>query len=135
MKKKLILAVLMAAALSVPHAEATYYGPRLQAGATYTFRINDAGVGNATTLLAVNRERVEVQAVRAALAAEFVEIPLTVPAKASRIILMVDIRCLDTTPVTCGQVDVTVIDAIGNTVLPPVTVTNVHEELVLDVQP
>ncbi len=135
MKNKLILAVLGAAALGIPRAEAACYGSRLQAGSTYTFRINDAGVGNATTLLSVNRGRLEVEEVGAASPAEFVQIPLTVPPKASRIILMVDIRCLDTSPVSCGEATVDVLNADGNTVLPAVTVANVHEELVFDVHP
>ncbi|HYU42926.1 MAG TPA: hypothetical protein VEQ84_12325 [Vicinamibacteria bacterium] len=44
MKKTLILAVLGAAALGMPRAEAAYYGSRLQAGSTYTFRINNVNV-------------------------------------------------------------------------------------------
>jgi hypothetical protein len=136
MKKKSTLAVLGALAVAVPHADAGYYGTRLQAGSTYTFRINDAGFGNSSTLLSVTRGRLEVEEVRAAASAEFVEITFTVPPKASRIILAIDLQCPDTGTVVCGQVGLTLIDQVGNTVLPPVTVAGTdHAETVLDVEP
>jgi hypothetical protein len=135
MKKKLILAVVGAAALGVPRAEAVYYGRRLHEGGAYTFRINDATVaGHAATLLSVTRGRLEVEDVRAAAPAEGVEIPFTVAPRATRIILALDIAC--TLAGVCdGQVTVNVVDANGNTVLPPVTITDLHQEIVLDVAP
>src|SRR6266700_822191 len=136
--KKLTLALLIAAALNTPTAEAVFFplslqpGGPLQPGGTYIFRIADAAGGTAVMLQAVVRNRLELEETGTVPTGSSIELVFTIPSRASRVILVLD-------PVLPGgQVTVTVFDQNG-TVIPPMTFNDFtdhsHIEVVYEVAP
>jgi len=119
--KKLTLMLLVAAMLNTPAAEAVFIplslqpGGPLHAGVSYVFRIGDAADGTAVMLQAVIRGRLELEEVVAVPSGELVDLDFTIPSRASRVILVLDLV------EEHGEVTVTVLDQIGNTVIPPRT--------------
>ena len=136
--KKLTLALLIAV-LNVPAAEAIFIplseqpGGPLQAGVPYIFRVGDAAGGTAVMLQAVVRNRLELEETVTVPAGSSVELAFTIPSRASRVILVLDL-------VLNGEVTVTVLDLNGNTVIPPRTFSfstdpDPHLEVVYEVAP
>ena len=95
--KKLTFALLIAAVVNVPVAEAIFIplseqpGRPLQAGVPYTFRIGDAANGTAVMLQAVVRSRLELEETVAVPSGSSVELAFTIPSRASRVILVLDL--------------------------------------------
>ena len=118
--KKLTFALLIAAVANVPVAKAIFIplseqpGGPLQAGVPYTFRIGDAAGGTAVMLQAVVRNLLELEETVTVPSGSSVELAFTIPSRASRVILVLDL-------VLNGEVTVTVLDQNGNTVIPPRT--------------
>ena len=137
--KKLTLALLVAAALNTPPAEAIFIplslqpGGPLHTGVSYTFRLGDAAGGTAVMLQAVVRNRLELEETATVSAGSSIDIVFAIPSRDSRVILVLD-------PVLPGgQVTGTVLDQNGGTVIPPITFNDftdhLHVELVYDVAP
>ena len=137
--KKLTLALLVAAALNTPPAEAIFIplslqpGGPLHTGVSYTFRLGDAAGGTAVMLQAVVRGRLELEETLAVPSGSGVDLVSPIPSRASRVILVLD-------PVLPGgQVTVTVLDQNGATVIPPITFNDStdhpHIEVVYEVAP
>jgi len=140
--KKLTLMLLVAAMLNAPAAEAVFVplslqpGGPLRAGVPYVFRIGDAGNGTAVMLQAVVRGRLELEETLTVPSGSSVDLGFTIPSRASRVILVLDLV------EEHGDVTVTVIDQIGNTVIPPRTFSfsastdpDPHVEVVYEVAP
>jgi hypothetical protein len=127
--KKLTFALLIAAVVNVPVAEAIFIplseqpGGPLQAGVPYTFRIGDAANGTAVMLQAVIRSRLELEETLTVPSGGLVDLGFTIPSRASRLILALDLVLVG------GQVTVTVLDQNGNTVIPPRTFSSPTDEL------
>jgi hypothetical protein len=137
--KKLTLMLLVAAMLNSPAAEAVFIplslqpGGPLYAGVPYTFRVGDAANGTAAMLQAVVRGRLELEETLTVPSGSSVDLVFTIPSRASRVILVLDL-------VLNGEVTVTVLDQIGNTVIPPRTFSfstdpDPHLEVVYEVAP
>jgi hypothetical protein len=137
--KKLALALLIAAVINVPAAEAIFIplslqpGGPLHAGVPYIFRVGDAAGGTAVMLQAVVRSRLELEETVTVPSGSSVELAFTIPSRASRVILVLDL-------VLNGEVTVTVLDQNGNTVIPPRTFSfstdpDPHLEVVYEVAP
>ena len=140
--KKLMLALFIAAVVNPRAAEAIFIplseqpGGPLHAGVPYTFRIADAAGGTAAMLQAVVRNRLELEETLTVPTGSSVDLAFTIPSRASRVILMLDLVLVD------GEVTVTVLDQIGNTVIPPRTFSfsastdpDPHVEMVYEVAP
>jgi hypothetical protein len=128
--KKVILAVLVAAIVGVPRAQALYYDAVLQTGATYTFRIGDGSFGAQLTLLSIIRGRLELQDSQLVFPGTTLDVPFTVPARATRVVLVLDLKCSTT---TCGDATLTVLDQNDNPIAPTVTSHGDHFEVGFDV--
>ena len=118
--KKLTLMLLVAAMLKTPIAEAVFIplslqpGGPLHAGVPYIFRVGDAANGTAVMLQAVVRNRLELEETVTVPSGSSVDLAFTIPSRASRVILVLDL-------VLNGEVIVTVLDQNGATVIPPRT--------------
>jgi hypothetical protein len=137
--RKLTLALLIDAVVNVPVAKAIFIplseqpGGPLQAGVPYTFRIGDAANGTAVMLQAVVRSRLELEETLTVPSGSSVELAFTIPSRASRVILVLDL-------VLNGDVTVTVLDQNGATLIPPRTFSfstdpDPHLEVVYEVAP
>jgi len=137
--KKLTLMLLVAVMLNSPAAEAVFIplslqpGGPLHAGVPHTFRVGDAANGTAAMLQAVVRGRLELEETLTVPSGSSVDLVFTIPSRASRVILVLDL-------VLNGEVTVTVLDQIGNTVIPPRTFSfstdpDPHLEVVYEVAP
>jgi hypothetical protein len=137
--RRLTLALLITAVVDVPAAEAIFIplslqpGGPLQAGVPYIFRIGDAAGGTAVMLQAVVRNRLELEETVTVPPGSSVELAFTIPSRASRVILVLDL-------VLNGEVTVTVLDQNGATVIPPGTFSfstdpDPHLEVVYEVAP
>ena len=140
--KKLTLMLLVGTMLNTPVVEAVFIplslqpGGPLQAGVPYVFRIGDAGNGTAVTLQAAVRNRLELEDTLTVPAGSAVDRVFTIPSRASRVMLALDLV------EEHGEVTVTVLDQIGNTVIPPMmfsfsasTDPDPHVEVVYEVAP
>ena len=137
--KKLTLMLLVAAMLKTPIAEAVFIplslqpGGPLHAGVPYIFRVGDAAGGTAVMLQAVVRNRLELEETVTVPSGSSVDLAFTIPSRASRVILVLDL-------VLNGEVIVTVLDQNGATVIPPRTFSfstdpDPHLEVVYEVAP
>jgi len=140
--KKLTLMLFIAAMLNTPAAEAVFIplslqpGGPLHAGVPYTFRVGDAANGTAAMLQAVVRGRLELEEALTVPSGNLVDLVFTIPSRANRVILVLDLV------EEHGEVTVTVLDQIGNTVIPPRTFSfsmstnsDPHVEVVYEVAP
>jgi len=132
MKARLILAVLAATAVGAAQADALYHDAVLRPGAGYTFRIGDGRTGTQVRLQSITRGRLDLEDTRVVVAGATADVPFTVPARATRVLLVLDVKC---TPVSCGDATVTVLDANGNPIAPAVTSDGSHFEAGFDVAP
>jgi len=139
--RKIMLMLLIAAMLNTP-AEAVFIplslqpGGPLHAGVPYTFRIADAGNGTAVMLQVVVRGRLEVGETLTVPSGSLVDLLFTIPSRTTRVILVLDLV------EEHGEVSVTVLDQIGNTVISPRTFSfsastdpDPHVEVVYEVVP
>jgi hypothetical protein len=129
MKKKLIAAV-VSTTLGVPRAQALYHDATLQTGATYTFRIGDGTFGAQLTLLSITRGRLELEDSRLVFPGTTLDVSFTVPARATRVVLVLDLKCSTT---TCGDATLTVLDQNNAPIAPTVTSHGDHFEVGFDV--
>jgi hypothetical protein len=137
--RKLTLAVLVAAIVNGPAAEAIFIplslqpGGPLHTGVPYIFRVAEAANGTAVMLQAVVRSRLELEETVTVPTGSSVDVVFTIPSRTSRVILVLDL-------VLNGEVTLTVLDQNGNTVIPPRTFSfstdpDPHLEVVYDVAP
>ena len=140
--KKLTLMLVVAAMLNTPNGEAIFIpvslqpGGPLHCGVQYTFRIGDAANGTAAMLQAVVKGRLELAETRVVPSGDLVDLVFTIPSRASRVILVLDLV------EEHGEASVTVLDQIGNTVVPMRTFSfsvstdsDPHVEVVYEVAP
>ena len=137
--RKLTLALLIAAAVNGPAAEAVFIplslqpGGPLRPGVPYVFRIGDAAGGTAVMLQAVIRNRLELEETVTVPPGSSVDLAFTIPSRASQLILVLDL-------VLNGEVIVRVLDQNGATLIPPRTFSfstdpDPHVEVVYEVAP
>jgi hypothetical protein len=131
MKKRLFAALVVAVA-GVPHAQALYHDAVLQTGATYTFRIGDGTFGAQLRVESITRGRLELEDSRLVPPGTTVDVPFTVPARATRVVLVLDLKCSTT---TCGDATVTVLDQNSVPLAPTVSSHGDHFEVGFDVVP
>ena len=135
--KKLTFALLIAAILNVPAAQAILIplpGNGLQSG--YTLRIQGGGGDSAVMLEAVIRSRVEVEETLTVPAGTTVDLLVTIPSRASRVILVLDPAMIGFDPTQFSEVTVTILDQNLNPVIPSlIFATDPHIELAFEVAP
>jgi len=136
--KKFILALLIAAVISVPAAEAILIplpGGGLQAGVPYIFRISANVTDVAVMLQALVRNRIELQQTLMVPAGASVDLPFTIPSRANEVILVLDPAMIGSDPQFFGDVTVTILDQNLNPIIPTLTFTDPHIEAVCEVVP
>ena len=134
--KKLTLALLIAAVVNVPAAEAILIplpGGGLQSGVPYTFRISANVTDVAVMLQALVRNRLELEETVTAPAGATVDLPFTIPSRATQVILMLDPAMIGSDPDFFGDVTVTILDQNLVPIIPPLTFTDLHIEAVCEV--
>ena len=139
--KKLTLALLVAAALNTPPAEAIFIplslqpGGPLHTGVSYTFRLGDAAGGTAVMLQAVVRNRLELEETATVPAGSSIDLPFTIPSRASQVILVLDPAMIGSDPQFFGDVTVTILDQNLVPIIPSLTFADPHIEVVCQVVP
>jgi hypothetical protein len=130
--KKPMLVLLIAAILNIPAAEAILVplpGGGLQSG--YTIRVL-VDTDTAVMLQAVIKSRLELEGSLTVSAGTSIDIPVTIPSRTNRIILVLD-------PAMFGQflgdVTVTILDQNLNPIIPPLVFNDPHIELVFEAAP
>jgi hypothetical protein len=111
--KKLTLALVIAGVMNVPAAEAILIplpGGGLQSGVPYTFRISASVTDIAVMLQAVVRNRLELEETATAPAGSSIDLPFTIPSRASQVILVLDPAMIGTDPQFFGDVTLTILD-------------------------
>jgi len=136
--KKLMLALLIAAVVNVPAAEAILIplpGGGLQSGVTYIFRIN-ADVSDVTVMLqAVVRNRLELEETATVPAGSSIDLPFTIPPRASQVILVLDPAIIGSDPQFFGDVTATILDQNLVPIIPSLTFADPHIEVVCEIVP
>ena len=136
--KKLILALLIAAVVNVPAAEAILIplpGGGLQSGVPYIFRISANVTDVAVMLQALLRNRLELEETLMVPAGTTVDLNFTIPSRASQVILVLDPAMIGSDPQFFGDVTVTILDQNLNPIIPSLTFTDPHIEAVCEVGP
>ena len=136
--KKFILALLIAAVISVPAAEAILIplpGGGLQAGVPYIFRISANVTDVAVMLQALVRNRIELQQTLMVPAGASVDLPFTIPSRANEVILLLDPAMIGSDPQFFGDVTVTILDQNLVPIVPAMRFTDPHIEAVCEVVP
>jgi hypothetical protein len=136
--KKLTLALIIAAVANVPAAEAILIPlPEggLQSGVPYIFRISANVSDVAVMLQTVVRGRLELEETPIVTAGASVDLPFTVPSRASRLILVLDPSLIGFDPQSFGDVTLTILDQNLNPIIPSLTFTDPHIEAVCEVAP
>ena len=136
--KKLILALLIAAVVNVPAAEAILIplpGGGLQSGVPYIFRISANVTDVAVMLQTVVRNRPELEETLTVAAGATVDLPFTIPSRASQVILALDPAMIGFDPQFFGDVTVTILDQNLVPVIPSLSFTDPHVEVVFKVVP
>ena len=135
--KKVMLALVIAAVLNVPAAQAILIplpGNGLQSG--YTLRIQGGSGDSAVMLEAVVRSRLEVEETLTVPAGTTVDLLVTIPSRASRVILVLDPAMIGFDPTQFSDVTVTILDQNLNPVIPSlIFTTDPHIELAFEVAP
>jgi hypothetical protein len=135
---KLTLALLIAAVINVPAAEAILIplpGGGLQSGVSYIFRISANVTDVAVMLQAVVRNRLELEETVTVPAGSSVDLPFTIPSRASQLILVLDPAMIGSDPQFFGDVTVTILDQNLNPIIPSLTFVDPHVEVVCEVVP
>ena len=136
--KKLMLALLIAAVISVPAAEAILIPlpvGGLQAGVPYIFRISANVTDVAVMLQAVVRNRLELEETTTVPAGNSIDLPFTIPSRASQVILVLDPAMIGSDPQFFGDVTVTILDQNLIPIIPSLTFADPHIEVVCEVVP
>ena len=136
--KKMMLALLVAAVVNVPATKAILIplpGGGLQAGVPYIFRIS-ANVSDVAVMLDVLlRNRLELEESLMVPAGESVDLPFTIPSRSSQLILVLDPGMIGSDPQFFGDVTLTILDQSLVPIIPPLTFTDPHMEVVCGVVP
>jgi len=136
--KKMMLALLVAAVVNVPAAKAILIplpGGGLQAGVPYIFRIS-ANVSDVAVMLDVLlRNRLELEESLMVPAGDSVDLPFTIPSRSSQLILVLDPGMIGSDPQFFGDVTLTILDQNLVPIIPPLTFTDPHIEVVCGVVP
>lgn len=136
--KKLTLALIIAAVVNVPAAEAILIplpGGGLQSGVRYIFRISANVTDVIVMLKAVVRGRLELKETPMVTAGAGVDLLFTVPSRASQVILVLDPAMIGSDPQFFGDVTVTILDQNLVPIIPVLTFTDPHIEVVCEVAP
>jgi len=136
--KKLILALLIASVINGPAAKAILIplpGGGLQSGVPYTFRISADVSDVAVRLQALLRSRLELEETLMVPAGTTTDLQFTVPSRASQVILVLDPAMIGSDPQFFGDVTVTILDQNLVPIIPSLTFTDPHIEVVCQVQP
>jgi hypothetical protein len=136
--KKMMLALLVAAVVNVPAAKAILIplpGGGLQAGVPYIFRIS-ANVSDVAVMLDVLlRNRLELEESLMVPAGDSVDLPFTIPSRSSQLILVLDPGMIGSDPQFFGDVTLTILDQNLVPIIPSLTFTDPHIEVVCGVVP
>ena len=138
MMKKLTLAVVIAAVVNVPAAEAILIplpGSGLQSGVPYIFRVSADATDVVVMLQAVVRNRLELEQTLTVPAGATVDLNFTIPSRASQVILVLDPAMIGFDPQLFGDVTLTILDQNGNPIIPSLTFADPHIEAVCGVGP
>jgi len=136
--KKLTLALLVAAVVNVPSAEAILIplpGGGLQSGVPYIFRISANVTDVAVMLQAVVRNRLELEETTTVPAGNSIDLPFTIPSRASQVILVLDPAMIGSDPQFFGDVTVTILDQNLVPIIPSLTFADPYIEVVCEVVP
>jgi hypothetical protein len=136
--KKLTLALIIAAAVNVPAAEAILIplpGGGLQSGVPYIFRISANITDVAVMLQAVVRGRLEVEETATVPAGSSIDLPFTIPSRASQVTVVIDSAMIGFDPQFFGDVTVTILDQNLNPIIPSLTFADPHIQMVCKVIP
>jgi len=136
--KKMMLALLVAAVVNVPAAKAILIplpGGGLEAGVPYIFRIS-ANVSDVAVMLNVLlRNRLELEESLMVPAGDSVDLTFTIPSRSSQLILVLDPGMIGSDPQFFGDVTLTILDQNLVPIIPPLTFTDPHIEVVCGVVP
>ena len=136
--KKMMLALLVAVVVNVPAAKAILIplsGGGLQAGVPYIFRIS-ANVSDVAVMLdLLLRNRLELEESLMVPAGDSVYLPFTIPSRSSQLILVLDPGMIGSDPQFFGDVTLTILDQNLVPIIPSLTFTNPHIEVVCGVVP
>jgi hypothetical protein len=136
--KKMMLALLVAAVVNVPAAKAILIplpGGGLQVGVPYIFRIS-ADVSDVAVMLDVLlRNRLELEESLMVPAGDSVDLPFTIPSRSSQLILVLDPGMIGFDPQFFGDVTLTILDQNLVPIIPSLTFTDPHIEVVCGVVP
>jgi hypothetical protein len=136
--KKMMLTLLVAAVVNVPAAKAILIplpGGGLQAGVPYIFRIS-ANVSDVAVMLDVLlRNRLELEESLMVPAGDSVDLPFTIPSRSSQLILVLDPGMIGSDPQFFGDVTLTILDQNLVPIIPSLTFTDPHIEVVCGVVP
>jgi hypothetical protein len=136
--KKLMLALLVAAVVNVPAAEAILIplpAGGLQSGVPYIFRISANITDVAVKVEALVRNRLDVEQALNVPAGATVDLLFTIPSRTSQVILVLDPAMLGFDPQFFGDVTVTILDQNLVPIIPSLTFTDPHIEAVCEVAP
>src|SRR5438046_8461702 len=110
--KKLMLALLIAAVVNVPAAEAILIplpGGGLQSSVPYIFRISADTTDVAVIVQAVVRNRLDLEQTSTVPAGTSLDLNLTIPSRASQVILVLDPAMTGSDPHFFGDVTLTIL--------------------------
>jgi hypothetical protein len=136
--KKLMLALLVAAVVNVPAAEAILIplpAGGLQSGVPYIFRISANITDVAVKVEALVRNRLDLEQVFNVPAGATVDLLFTIPSRTSQVILVLDPAMVGFDPQFFGDVTVTILDQNLVPIIPSLTFTDPHIEAVCEVAP
>jgi len=136
--KKLMLALFIAAVVNVPAAEAILIplpGGGLQSGVLYIFRISANITDVAVMVQASLRNRLELEQTLIVPAGASVDLPFTIPSRANEVILVLDPAMIGSDPQFFGDVMLTILDQNLVPIIPALTFTDSHIEVVCQVVP
>jgi hypothetical protein len=136
--KKLMLALLVAAVVNVPAAEAILIplpAGGLQSGVPYIFRISANITDVAVKVVALVRNRLDLEQTLNVPAGATVDLPFTIPSRTSQVILVLDPAMVKFDPQFFGDVTVTILDQNLVPIIPSLTFTDPHIEAVCEVAP
>jgi hypothetical protein len=136
--QKLMLALLVAAVVNVPAAEAILIpvpAGGLQSGVPYIFRISANITDVAVKVEALVRNRLDLEQTLNVPAGAAVDLAFTIPSRTSQVILVLDPAMVGFDPQFFGDVTVTILDQNLVPIIPSLTFTDPHIEAVCEVAP
>jgi hypothetical protein len=135
--KKLALSLLIGGVINVRPAEAILIPlpGGLQSGVPYIFRISANITDVAVKIEALVRNRLNLEPTLKVPAGATVDLPLTIPSRASQVILVLDPGMVGFDPQFFGDVTVTILDQNLVPIMPSLTFIDSHIEAVYEVAP